>query len=89
MPVEVCYTDIPTTITAPRTHTAPVTFSSDIAHTSGKVGFYGVSPTAQRATTSIQKTTNLATSTAFGATQLAVVQEIMNTLAAVGLWAGS
>lgn len=52
------------------------------------ISFYGVTPVAQRSS-SVQATTNIATSSSFGATQLAVVQEIMNTLAAVGLWKGS
>lgn len=55
---------------------------------SGKVGFYGTTPVAQRSS-SVQATSNLATSASFGATQLAAVQEIMNTLAALGLWKGS
>lgn len=52
------------------------------------IGHYGVAPVAQR-TSSVQATTNLATSSAFGATQLAAVQEIMNTLAGLGLWKGA
>lgn len=54
---------------------------------SGKVGFYGTTPIVQRSS-SVQATSNLATSASFGATQLAAVQEIMNTLAALGLWKG-
>ncbi len=56
--------------------------------TSDKIGFLAATPVSQRAS-SVQATTNIATSTAFGATQLATVQEIMNTLAALGLWKGS
>lgn len=52
------------------------------------ISFYGVTPVAQRSS-SVQATSNLATSASFGATQLAAVQEIMNTLAALGLWKGS
>lgn len=52
------------------------------------ISFYGVTPVAQRSS-SVQATTNIATSSSFGATQLAAVQEIMNTLTAVGLWKGS
>jgi hypothetical protein len=52
------------------------------------VGFYGTTPSSQRAS-SVQATSNLATSASFGATQLAAVQEIMNTLSALGLWKGS
>jgi hypothetical protein len=55
---------------------------------SGTIGFYGTTPVTQRAS-SVQATTNIATSASFGATQLAAVQEIMNTLAGLGLWKGS
>ena len=54
----------------------------------GTVGFYGKTPVTQRAS-SVQATSNLATSASFGATQLAAVQEIMNTLSSLGLWKGS
>ena len=53
-----------------------------------KLGFYGQAPVALRATTSLHVTSNIAVSSSFGATQLAVVQEIMNTLSAYGLWQG-
>lgn len=56
--------------------------------TSNKISFYGVTPIAQRASSS-QVTTNIAVSASFGATQLAVIQEIMNTLTALGLWKGA
>jgi hypothetical protein len=59
-----------------------------IGKSGGTVGFYGKTPTTQRAS-SVQVTSNLATSASFGATQLAAVQEIMNTLTALGLWKGS
>ena len=55
---------------------------------SDKIGFFGLAPTSQRASSN-QVTTNIAASASFGATQLAVVQEIMNTLAALGLWKGA
>ncbi len=55
---------------------------------SGTVGFYGKAPVAQRAyTASVHNSTALATSTAFGASQLAALQEIQNTLVALGIWA--
>ena len=55
---------------------------------SEKVGFYGGVPVAQRAYSSaVHATSALATSTAFGATQLAALQEIQNTLIALGVWA--
>lgn len=52
------------------------------------IGFYGHTGASQRAS-SVQATTNIASSTDFGATQLAVVQEIMNTLTALKLWKGA
>lgn len=54
---------------------------------SDKVGFYGTTPVVQRATATTHTTTNMVTSASFGATQVAIVQEIMNTLIASGLWA--
>lgn len=59
-----------------------------IGKSGGTVGFYGKTPSTQRAS-SVQATSNLATSASFGATQLAAVQEIMNTLTALGLWKGA
>lgn len=52
------------------------------------IAFYGATPVAQRSS-SVQATTNIATSSAFGTEQLAAIQEIMNTLAGLGLWKGS
>lgn len=53
-----------------------------------KVGFYGKAPVAQRAYSSaVHATSALATSSSFGATQLAAIQEIQNTLIALGVWA--
>jgi hypothetical protein len=55
---------------------------------SKKVGFYGIAPVAQRAYSSaVHASSALATSTDFGATQLAAVQEIQKTLVALGIWA--
>jgi hypothetical protein len=52
------------------------------------IGFYGATPVAQRAYSSaVHATSALATSTDFGATQLAAVQEIQKTLIALGIWA--
>lgn len=53
-----------------------------------KISFYGDVPIAQRASSN-QATTNIAVSASFGASQLAVVQEIMNTLDLLGLWKGA
>lgn len=52
-----------------------------------KVGFYGATPVVQRATATTHTTTNVVTSASFGTLQVAQIQEIMNTLAACGLWA--
>lgn len=55
---------------------------------SDKVAFYGGTPVAQRAYSSaVHATGALATSTDFGATQLAALQEIQNTLIGLGVWA--
>lgn len=55
---------------------------------SEKIGFYGKAPVAQRAYSSaVHATAGIATSSSFGATQLAAIQEIQNTLIALGVWA--
>ena len=52
------------------------------------IGFYGIAPVAQRAYSSaVHASSALASSTDFGATQLAVVNEIQKTLVALGIWA--
>lgn len=55
---------------------------------SSLVGAYGATPVAQRASSN-QASSNLTTSSSFGASQVAVIQEIMNTLTALGLWKGA
>ena len=57
-----------------------------IAATS-KVGFYGITPVVQRATATTHTTTNVVTSASYGTLQVAQMQEVMNTLAGLGLWA--
>lgn len=57
------------------------------ASASEKIGFYGTTPVVQRATATTHTTTNVVTSASFGTLQVAQVQEIMNTLASLGLWA--
>lgn len=53
-----------------------------------KVAFYGGTPVSRRAFASaVHVSSNLATSADFGATQLAAVQEIQNTLIGLGIWA--
>lgn len=55
---------------------------------SEKVAFYGAVPVIQRAYSSaVHATSALASSSDFGATQLAVVQEIQKTLIGLGVWA--
>lgn len=55
---------------------------------SDKVGFYGKVPVAQRPyTAAVHATTAQAVSASFGATQLATLQEIQNTLIGLGVWA--
>lgn len=56
--------------------------------TTEKIGFYGAAPVTRRAS-SVQATSNLATSASFGATQLAAIQEIQLTLTGLGLWKGA
>jgi hypothetical protein len=59
-------------------------FGKDAA---SKIGFYGTTPVVQRATASTHTTTNVVTSASYGTLQVAQMQEVMNTLAALGLWA--
>ena len=59
-----------------------------IAEASGYAGFYGKTPVVQRPYSSaVHATGGVATSSSFGATQVAAVQEIQNTLIALGIWA--
>lgn len=57
------------------------------ATAANKVGFYGATPVVQRATATTHTTTNVVTSASFGTLQVAQIQEIQNTLIALGLWA--
>lgn len=52
-----------------------------------KIGFYGAVPVVQRATSTSHTTTNVVTSASFGTLQVAQIQEIQNTLIALGIWA--
>ena len=55
---------------------------------SEKIGFYGKAPAAQRAYSSAVHATSAASvSSSFGATQLAILQELQNTFIALGIWA--
>jgi len=55
---------------------------------SDKIGFYGKVPVIQRAYSSaVHASSALASSASFGATQLAVVNEIQATLVGLGVWA--
>lgn len=53
-----------------------------------KIGFYGKVPVVQRTfVASLHNTTAIASSTDFTAAHLAVLQEVMNTLRGLGIWA--
>jgi len=55
---------------------------------SEKVAFYGKVPVVQRPYSSaIHATSGQSVSSSFGATQLATLQEIQNTLIGLGIWA--
>jgi hypothetical protein len=54
---------------------------------SEKIGFYGATPVVQRATASTHTTTNVVTSASYGTLQVAQMQEVQNTLIALGIWA--
>lgn len=54
---------------------------------SEKIGFYGATPVVQRATASTHTTTAVVTSASFGTLQVSQIQEIQNTLIALGIWA--
>jgi len=55
---------------------------------SEKVAFYGAVPVIQRAYSSAVHATSAASvSASFGATQLAILQEIQNTFIGLGIWA--
>lgn len=56
--------------------------------TSDVVGFFGGTGSSQRASSN-QASTNAAVSASFGATQLAILQEIMNTLTTMSAWKGA
>lgn len=70
---------------------ATVSATASLAHGedgTDLLGFYGITPIAQRGYTSaVHLSSELATSSSFGATQLAVVNEIQKTLVALGVWA--
>jgi hypothetical protein len=51
------------------------------------VGFYGATPVVQRVTGTTHTTTNVVTSASYGTLQVAQMQEVMNTLIAIGVWA--
>ena len=55
-----------------------------------KVALYGAVPVTQRAYSSaVHATAAVVTSSSFGATQVAAVQEIQKTLTALGIWASA
>jgi hypothetical protein len=52
------------------------------------LGFHGATAVTQRAS-SVQVSTNVVTSASYGTLQVAQMQEVYNTLAALGLWKGA
>ena len=52
------------------------------------VGYYGATPVSQRAS-SVQATSLLSSSTDFTTAHLVALQEVMNTLTALGVWKGA
>ena len=60
---------------------------SSLGRSDGKISFYGATPVVQRATATTHTTTNVVTSASYGTLQVAQMQEVMNTLAGLGLWA--
>ena len=53
-----------------------------------KIGFYGKVPVIRRPYSSaVHATSGMVSSASFGATQLAIVVEIANTLTGLGIWA--
>jgi hypothetical protein len=87
------FTDVPQTFTAPQTFQGGTVLGSSASQT---LGFYGVTPVAQVATTSTQETSvlvTLTTAASFGTADaaafnsvVAALQNVMNTMAAYGLW---
>jgi len=57
------------------------------AAASDKIGFYGATPVVQRATATTHTSTNVVTSASYGTLQVAQMQEVVNTLVAIGIWA--
>ena len=51
------------------------------------IGFYGATPVVQRATATTHSSTNVVTSASYGTLQVAQMQEVVNTLVALGIWA--
>lgn len=70
-----------------------VTYNSPDGATMGqsateKISFYGATPVVQRPYSSaVHATSAASSSTDFGATQLAILQEVMNTFIGLGIWA--
>jgi len=56
--------------------------------TTDLLAYYGTTPISQRASSN-QATSLLSSSTDFTAAHLAALQEVMNTLTALGLWKGA
>lgn len=77
------------TLTSVTTGSLTATGTVLLGSTASKlVGFYGATGISQRAS-SVMATTNMAVSASFGATQLATLQEIANTINLLGLHKGT
>ncbi len=87
-------TNVDGTNTGPNVVTSPVAYLGGGgpyvigSYASATVAFYGATPVAQRAyASSVHATAALASSAAFGASQAAILTEVMNTLIGLGVWA--
>ena len=77
-----------TTVTSNYLLNGDASDGDQIASATGKVGFYGKVPVVIRPYSSaVHATSAQATSSAYGATQLATMQEVMKTLTGLGIWA--
>lgn len=59
-----------------------------VGRSDGAIGFYGITPIVQRPyTSSVHLSSEIASSTDFAASQLAVLNECQATFVALGIWA--
>lgn len=77
-----------TALSGATTISGTTTLSGATSHTGSTLGFYGKTAGAQRAYSSAVHATSAASvSASFGATQLAILQELVLTNIALGIWA--